>query len=125
MTPSTQPVQVSGCVNFGGSLTVDTSLLPKYDANITLTTFNCSTGKFSHIDEIDSQYCSKTLNYHAHALVLDLHFEDCSKEGYIPLVWVLSISLGLVVVIVIGIVAFIIRRKYSKKEAKEVSFERW
>ena len=46
---NTPAVRVSGCVKFGGLITVDTSQLPKGVSNITLMVFNCSTATFSQL----------------------------------------------------------------------------
>ena len=117
-TPSTPPVQVSGCVNFGGSVTVDISRLPRNDSNITLMTFNCSTGYFS-MNVIDSQSCSQgNWHYNRQSLVLDVNFDACQRGGDTsPIPWslIIGIILTLAVVIVFGAAVFFV---FKKKKGK-------
>ena len=115
VTSKTIPIQVSGCVNFGGSVTIDVSRLPKNITNITLLTFNCSTGNFGLV-EIDSESCSHRLDYQANALILELKFDDCQREGdSIPYLWVLWIFIGLVVaIVVVVVVSFIVKSSNTR-----------
>ena len=110
-------------MNFGGSITVDLSHQPKHISNITLMTFNCSTGKFSNIG-IDDNFCSEGLTYHEHALVVDLTIDDCQSNGdSIPFLWVLWIFIGLVVVVVVISVSFKLY-KYNQQSEVNVAIHR-
>ena len=108
---NTPIVRVSGNVNFGGSITVDTSLLPKGLSNITLMVFNSSTGRFS---QLDNQFCSQQLDYLPHALVLDLDVHCLGNgDSNVPYLWILLIFVIVVVVaIIIGVIIhFIVKKK--------------
>ena len=100
-------VRVSGCVNFGGSIKVDVSPnLPTNVSTITLMTFNCSIGRFDHVD-IDNRFCS--LDYLEHSLVIDLHY--CQKGDSIPHLWVLWIFIVLVILTVVVMLVYYIVKK--------------
>ena len=112
-------VKVSGCVTFGGSITVAFNVLhsPNNISTISLMTFNCSTGRFDHVGIDTVQSCSTGLDYLAHALVINLrNNDDCQKEDSIPFLWVLWIFIGLVVLAVaVMVVGFIVKTKNTKK----------
>ena len=110
MTSDTPLVRVSGCVKFGGSITVDVSHLPKNISNITLMTFNCSIGSFDLV-RIDSQACLSGLHYLAKSLVLDLKNNDDCQRDSIPFLWVLWIFIGLVIFLVVVVLVFFIVKK--------------
>ena len=112
-TSDTPLVKVSGCVNFGGSISVDISKLPKNISTITLMTFNCSTGKFDHVD-IES-LCSSGLHYLENSLVLDLKNDDCQNGDSIPFLWVLWIFIGLIGITIIVIVVYSILKSRKEK----------
>ena len=122
VTSNTSAVQVIGCVNFGGSISVDASL-PKSLSNITLMVFNCSTGNFSNLYiDTDDQFCSHTLNYLSHALVLVMDV-DCqrSDDSTVHYLWILQISAMVVVpivAIVIGIVIYLFVKPKKSLESK-------
>ena len=111
VTSDTPLVRVSGCVKFGGSITVDFSHLPKNISEITLMTFNCSIGSFDLVG-VDSQVCSAGLHYLENSLVLDFksNSDDCQQDS-IPFLWVLWIFIGLVIFTVVAIFVFFIMKK--------------
>ena len=116
-------MRASGCVNFGGSVTVDVSLLPKNDSSITLMTFNCSTGSFTLLGN-DNPPCSQQLHYLPHALVFELQsFDACRGEDSIPYIWVLYIFIALFVVGIGVVVLFLILR--NNKKLKNVKDAQW
>ena len=118
MASDTPLVRVSGCVSFGGSITVDVSLLPKNISSITLMTFNCSTGSFD-LSEIGGQSCSSGIHYLEKSLVLDLKTSDNCNRDSIPFLWVLWIFIGLVILSVVVMVTFCIVK--SRLEIKNPS----
>ena len=71
MESDTPLVKVSGCVTFGGSISIAIPQNPNISI-ITLMTFNSSTGRFDHVDIDGVQFCSARLEYLPQALVLDL-----------------------------------------------------
>ena len=103
---NTPVVRVSGCANFGGSITVDadTSLFRNGLSNITLMEFNCSTGQFSKL-ALNSQFCSQNLKYLSHSLVLDVSVDCHGNESTVSYIWILlTLLIVLVVAIIIGLV---------------------
>ena len=106
-------VRVSGCVAFGGSITVDVTLLPKNISNITLMTFNCSTGNFNFI----SSNCSHQLEYLAHSLVLNLDINNCQK-GDLPksYFWILWIVIGLTAIVIVILAIYITKTRKNLEE---------
>ena len=119
VTSDTPLVKVSGCVNFGGSITVNASHLPTNISSITLMTFNCSIGRFDFVD-IGSQSCSPSLQYFEKSLVLNL--KDCQKENPIPLIWVLWLFIGLILFAIVVITIFFTvrfwRRRLEESDSK-------
>ena len=117
VTSDTPIVRVSGCVMFGGSITVAINV--PHSPNITLMTFNCSTGSF-HLVDIDGQFCSPRLVYLKNSLVLDLNNgNECQKGDSIPFLWVLWIFIGLIIISVVVAIFFIVKsRKRKRLEAK-------
>ena len=115
-------------MNFGGSITVDVSLLPKDASNITLMTFNCSAGNFTLVGGINNLFCTQQeLHYFRRALVLDLIFDGCHREGgdSIPTYLWISLGVGLFVVIVIGMVVLLLLLKKKDLSQQDEKFERW
>ena len=125
MASNTPPVRVSECVDFGGSLTVDLSQHPKNVSNITLMTFNCSTGNFSSFAAIgvtSNDFCGPELQYLPNALVLTLSDDDCNnkKEGSSPSLWIYS---SVAIVIPAAIVVGLVRHFTNPKKSVEARVE--
>ena len=112
VTSNTPLVRVTGCVKFGGTITVDTSHLPKNISNITLMTFNCSTGIFDNVEGDATD-----LHYVENSLVLKLKYDDDQQQvggdsyfsTMFTVVWVI-LSLVIAAIIVLA-VCFIVKAR--------------
>ena len=101
---------MSGCVTFGGSISVDVSRLPKNVTSITLMTFNCSRGSFDNVD-IEG---STGLRYLDNSLVVDLpnninNNNNGESQNAMAFLWVLWVVVGLLAVGFIAVIICVVR----------------
>ena len=105
VTANTKPIRVSGSVHFGGSITVDVSLLPKSVSNMTLMTFDSSTAYFTIFTNQYSQ-----LHYYKDSLVVDFDNWPAEETNHVWVIVGTLVGVGLFIIILVAVI-MITKRK--------------